>query len=126
MATITKRELVQRVCDEHGQISRSRQRTGTRNPDREEERILTRQEIQEVIQLAVDSITEALANGDTVVIRRFGSFRVRETGAKVGRNPKRPGEEVPIPARATVKFKPASVLKEKVEPLLPQLREQGG
>lgn len=103
MATITKRELVIKISDETG---------------------LRQGAVLDLIQRTLDAITEALANGDTVVIRRFGSFHVRETGAKVGRNPKKPAKDVVIPARATVKFKPANQLKAKVEPLLPRLREE--
>lgn len=46
----------------------------------------------------VDSITEAVSNGDTVVFRNFGTFCPKEVKAKVGRNPKDPGKDVAIPA----------------------------
>ena len=51
---------------------------------------------------------------------------MRQTKAKVGRNPKKPGEDVPIPPRAVVKFKPGKELKEKVAPILPQIMESQG
>lgn len=102
MATITKRELVIRVSDETG---------------------IKQQTVLEVIQRTLDAVSDALASGDTVTVRRFGVFQVRETKPKVGRNPKAPDQEVVIPARATVKFKPANALKAKVEPVLPKLRE---
>ena len=103
MATITKRELVIKLSTETG---------------------LTQQQVFDVIQRTLDSITDALANGDSVVMRKFGIFQVKETKAKIGRNPKDPGRDVMIPPRATVKFKPGKEMKEKVAQVLPKLREQ--
>jgi DNA-binding protein HU-beta/integration host factor subunit alpha len=57
-------------------------------------------------------------------MRNFGTFHVRETKAKIGRNPKNPGKDVPIPARAAVKFKPGKEMKEKVETTLRVIRER--
>ncbi len=91
--TITKRELVNKICAEM-------------NSD------LTQNDVLEVIQKAVDLITEALGNGDRVVLRNFGTFTVKEVKAKIGRNPKNPGKDVPIPARNVVKFKVGKTLKE--------------
>ena len=78
MATITKRELVIKISNETG---------------------LTQQQVFDVIQRTLDSITDSLSNGDTVVMRNFGAFQVKETKAKIGRNPKDPDKDVPIPAR---------------------------
>jgi len=103
MATVTKRELVINISNSTG---------------------LTQQQVFDVIQQTLDSITEALAQGDTVVMRNFGAFQVKETKAKIGRNPKDPGKDVPIPARAVVKFKPGKQMKEKVAGTLPMLRER--
>ena len=91
--TITKRELVNKICAEM-------------NSD------LTQNDVLEVIQKAVDLITEALGNGDRVVLRNFGTFTVKEVKAKIGRNPKNPSKDVPIPARNVVKFKVGKTLKE--------------
>jgi len=66
-----------------------------------------------------------LANGDSVVMRNFGAFQVKETKAKIGRNPKDPGRDMMIPPRATVKFKPGKEMKEKVARVLPKLRVRG-
>ena len=83
------------------------------------------EEFMPILQKALDSITDALANGDSVVMRKFGAFQVKETKAKIGRNPKNPGRDVVIPPRARVKFKPGKEMKEKVAQVLPTLREQG-
>lgn len=102
MATVTKRDLVVRISNETG---------------------LTQQQVFDVVQKTLDAVTSDLAQGNTVVMRNFGTFEVRQTKAKVGRNPKKPGEDVPIPPRAVVKFKPGKELKEKVAPILPQIQE---
>ncbi len=87
---------------------------------------LTQQQVFEVVQKTLDAVTSDLAQGNTVVMRNFGTFEVRQTKAKVGRNPMKPGKDVPIPARAVVKFKPGKELKEKVAPILPQIMESQG
>ena len=55
--------------------------------------------------------------GDRVVIRNFGTFQVKEVKPKVGRNPKNPDQDVPIPARSVVKFKVGKELKDQVAKL---------
>ena len=93
MATITKRELANMVC---AQLDNG----------------CTQADVLEIVQKMVDSITEAIGNGDTVVFRNFGTFCPKEVKAKVGRNPKNPAKDVPIPARSVVKFKVGKTLKE--------------
>ena len=102
MATITKRELVQYVTD---WIEKH-----------------TRQEILDVLQTAIDYVGDRLAKGDEVVLRNFGTFEVRMTRAKKGRNPKQADTEVVIPPRAVVKFKPGKELRERVAQRLPALQ----
>jgi nucleoid DNA-binding protein len=104
MSTITKRDLVVRISNETG---------------------LTQQQVFDVVQKTLDAVTLELAQGNTVVMRNFGTFEVRQTKAKVGRNPKNPGKDVPIPPRAVVKFKPGKEMKEKVARILPVIQQQG-
>ena len=108
MATITKRELAIKITDQ----------LGTKGLE------LTQQDVLEVVQTLIEEITEALAQGDTVVMRNFGAFQVREMKAKIGRNPKNPGKDVLIPARAAVKFKPGKDMKEKVASSLQLIRQR--
>lgn len=103
MVTITKRDLVIKLSNETG---------------------LTQQEVFAVVQGTLDSITEELAKGNSVVMRNFGAFQVREVKGKIGRNPKDPSKDVPIPPRAVVKFKPGKEMKEKVARILPTLQEE--
>lgn len=106
MATITKRELAIKITEQLDRQSIE----------------LTQQDVLVVIQTLIDAITESLAQGDTVVMRNFGAFQVREMKAKIGRNPKKPGKDVIIPARAAVKFKPGKEMKEKVVDTLQVIR----
>jgi DNA-binding protein HU-beta/integration host factor subunit alpha len=108
MATITKRELVIKITD-----NLNAKAIG-----------ITQQDVLEVVQTLIDEITNALSHGDTVVMRNFGAFQVREMKAKIGRNPKDPAKDVPIPARAAVKFKPGKEMKEKVSNTLQVIRER--
>ena len=108
MATITKRELAIKITDQ----------LGIKGIE------LTQQDVLEVVQTLIEQIIETLAQGDTVVMRNFGAFQVREMKAKIGRNPKNPGQDVPIPARAAVKFKPGKEMKEKVAASLQVIRQR--
>ncbi|MEM0897995.1 MAG: HU family DNA-binding protein [Verrucomicrobiota bacterium] len=101
MATVTKRDLQIEISNDTG---------------------MTQQQVLDVVQSLIDKITHSLAKGDEVVLRNFGSFQVRETKQKIGRNPNRPGTDVVIPPRAVVKFKPGKEMKEKVAKLLPSLQ----
>jgi DNA-binding protein HU-beta len=61
-------------------------------------------------QVIADVIAELKING-TAKLKGFGTFTVKETAARVGRNP-RTGEEVQIAAGHKVAFKPTKALKE--------------
>ncbi|MEW6648188.1 MAG: HU family DNA-binding protein [Pseudomonadota bacterium] len=62
------------------------------------------------IDALLDNIKGALADGQKVELRGFGSFERVETAARTGRNPKT-GEPVEIPAGSRVKFKAGKDLK---------------
>ncbi|MEM7394604.1 MAG: HU family DNA-binding protein [Verrucomicrobiota bacterium] len=95
---MTKRDLVVKIADETG---------------------LIQQDVYGVIQKTLDHIMDSLANGDTVELRNFGVFEVRERKQRIGRNPNRPENVVTIPPRKVVKFKPGKVMKQLVtEPSL--------
>ena len=79
--------------------------------------IRDRIEVFDIVQRAVDIISSTLAEGDRVVIRNFGTFQVKEVKPKVGRNPKNPDQDVPIPARSVVKFKVGKESKDQVAKL---------
>ena len=68
---------------------------------------------EEALTVALDLITEALAEGEKVQLVGFGSFEVRERAPRIGRNT-RTKEEVTIPASKAVQFKSGKVLKRAV------------
>jgi nucleoid DNA-binding protein len=98
--TLTKRDLVIRISEETG---------------------LIQTQVFEVIQKTLDHIAEALANGGKVELRNFGVFEVKIRKARVGRNPNKPETDVPIPARAMVKFKAGKDMRAEVLKLPPKL-----
>ena len=96
--TLTKRDLVVRISAETG---------------------LIQTQTFEVVQKTLDYIADALAKGDKVELRNFGVFDVRIRKSRVGRNPKRPGTNVPIPSRTMVKFKAGKEMRAEVLKLTP-------
>lgn len=68
-------------------------------------------EVREVVQLTLDSIAQALAEGRNVELRNFGVFEVQVRKSRVGRNPNKPETDVIIPTRAVIKFKAGKELK---------------
>ena len=67
-----------------------------------------------MLSAATDAVAEALANGDEVRIMGFGSFRVSETKARMGRHP-RTGEPISIAAGKRVTFSPGSGLTDALK-----------
>ena len=61
----------------------------------------------------VDSVADALREGDQVTLVGFGTFTVRERAARSGRNP-RTGETINIPASKVPGFKAGKGLKDAV------------
>ena len=62
----------------------------------------------------VETVEESLKKGEDVSLIGFGSFKVVDTKAKMGRNPKT-GKEIKIPAGKKVKFTVGKVLKDSVK-----------
>lgn len=75
---------------------------------------LTRRETEIVVNSVFDSIKDALARGDKVEIRGFGSFRLRDRRMREARNPKT-GAPVSVPAKKVPFFKAGKELKEFVD-----------
>lgn len=74
---------------------------------------LSRQQAREIFEMTLDEISAALVTGDSVKLRGFGLFSVREKRARVGRNP-RTGQEAPITPRRVLTFKASPVLMERL------------
>jgi len=90
-----------------------------------EETGLNQAQVFEVVQKTLNYITESLAKGDKVELRNFGVFDVKIRKARVGRNPKKPENEVQIPARAMVKFKAGKEMAAEVLKLTPNPKAKG-
>src|ERR1041384_2733860 len=71
---------------------------------------LTRKDSEVIVDTLFESVIKALRTGDKLEVRGFGSFRVRQRNARVGRNPKT-GEKVEVPAKRVPYFKPSKELK---------------
>ena len=90
---MTKRDLIIRISDETG---------------------LIQEDVNAVLQKSLDYIVEAFEKNESVEFRNFGVFEVRERKERVGRNPNQPENDVMIPARRVVKFKPGKVMKQRI------------
>ncbi len=62
----------------------------------------------------LESVTNALADGDKVTLVGFGTFSTSERAARQGRNPQT-GAPIQIAARTVARFKPGSKLADAVK-----------
>ncbi len=74
---------------------------------------LTLQQSKRIYEQTIDLIKNSLAQGQSVEIRGFGKFNVREKNPRIGRNP-RNGQEAEIKKRRVVTFKPSRIFREEV------------
>ncbi len=75
---------------------------------------LNRREARELVDLFFQELEASLAAAEQVKLSGFGNFELRDKKERPGRNPKT-GEEVSIPARRVVTFRPGQKLKARVE-----------
>jgi integration host factor subunit beta len=92
MATITKKELIDRIAE----------RTGNK-----------RVVVKRIVQNFLDEVIGELAQGNRLEFRDFGVFEVKERAPRIAQNPKTM-EKVKVPAKATVKFKVGRMMKVKL------------
>ena len=74
----------------------------------------SKKESEKAVTAVLDSITEALANGDAVQLVGFGTFEVKTRASRKGINP-RTKEEITIDASKLPSFKAGKALKEAVK-----------
>ena len=65
------------------------------------------------VKMILDAMSEALAKGDRIEIRGFGSFSLHYRAPRVGRNPKT-GDKVELTGKYVPHFKPGKELRERV------------
>lgn len=93
MATITKKEIIDRIADREG---------------------CKRVVAKRVIQSFLDEIISELAVGNRLEFRDFGVFETRMRAARQAQNPKTM-DKVHVPSKRTVKFKVGRVMKAKLD-----------
>ena len=92
MATITKKELIDRIADGSGQ-----------------KRVM----VKKVVQQFLDEIVNELGQGNRLEFRDFGVFETKLRKARRAQNPKTL-EPVAVPEKRTVKFKVGRLMKQKL------------
>ncbi len=91
---MTKQEFVGRVASKSG---------------------LSHREAAKAVDAFLDSVTEALKDGEAVSFTGFGKFSTADRKAREGVNPRSPGQKVQIPAARVPKFSAGSALKSAVK-----------
>ncbi len=93
MATVTKRELIERIAATTG---------------------LSRTQVKDALQNFLDEIILEIGKGNRLEFRDFGVFEVKTRAARRAQNPKTL-ERVDVPAKRTVKFKAGRRMRELLE-----------
>ena len=93
MATVTKKELVDRIADASS---------------------VKRVDVKKVVQSFLDNIVVELGQGNRLEFRDFGVFEVKHRAARMAQNPKTL-ERVPVPPKRTVKFKAGHLMKKALD-----------
>jgi integration host factor subunit beta len=93
MATITKKELIERIAE----------RTKMRRTD-----------VKLAVQEFLDQVITELKRGNRLEFRDFGVFEVKSRAARTAQNPKTL-ERVMVPPKRTVKFKVGRLMKESID-----------
>jgi len=93
MATVTKKELCDRIAD-----------------SLKEKRVL----VKDIVQRFIDGVVVELGKGNRLEFRDFGVFEVRTRKPRVAQNP-RTLKPVSVPVTCTVRFKAGRLLKDRVQ-----------
>ncbi len=73
----------------------------------------------QAVETVIEVMRQSLARGDRIELRGFGVFLVKPRKKGIGRNPKRPTEEVQIPPGFTIRFKPGKELRDLTDASAP-------
>ena len=101
MATVTKKELIDRIAE----------RTQAK-----------RVAVKKVIQAFLDEIVAELCRDNRLEFRDFGVFETRTRAARIAQNPKTLAR-VEVPAKRTVKFKMGRLMRENLSTKAPEPAE---
>lgn len=92
MATITKKELIDRISEKQS---------------------CKRVTVKRIVQAFLEEIIDELGNGNRLEFRDFGVFESKIRAARLAQNPKTM-DKVPVPAKRSVKFKVGRVMKDRL------------
>jgi integration host factor subunit beta len=70
-------------------------------------------DVELAVKNALEQMSQALARGERIEIRGFGSFSLHYRPPRMGRNPKT-GSAVALPGKHVPHFKPGKELRERV------------
>lgn len=87
---------------------------------------LTKKQAEAVVESVFESIVASLRSGQKIELRGFGSFKLRQRGARVARNPKLSGVKVMVPPKRVPYFKPGKKLKELINQSLGEVEGEPG
>jgi integration host factor subunit beta len=90
--TVTKRDIVRRVA---------------------ERAAMTQAQTQDVVQLTLEAISEAIVEEERLELRNFGVFEVKDRAPRKARDP-RTGETMDVPARRVVTFRASPVVLDQL------------
>jgi integration host factor subunit beta len=90
---MTKSELIERMASEQTHLSQA--------------------DVELAVRCILEQLSGALAEGERIEIRGFGSFSLHYRPPRMGRNPKT-GEAVALPGKYVPHFKPGKALRERV------------
>jgi integration host factor subunit beta len=77
------------------------------------QQMLTEKDVELAVKALLEQMVDALATGERVEVRGFGSFSLHHRPPRTGRNPKT-GETVEVGSKYVPHFKPGKELKERV------------
>ena len=90
---MTKSELIEKIAEVQSQLSAK--------------------DVELAVKMMLDHMADALADGERIEIRGFGSFSLHFRPPRAGRNPKT-GDSVSLPGKHVPHFKPGKELRERV------------
>jgi len=90
---MTKSEMIERIASVQTQLSAK--------------------DVELAVKMILDHMADALAGGERIEIRGFGSFSLHYREARLGRNPKT-GEKVELAGKFVPHFKPGKELRDRV------------
>ena len=93
MMTLTKKDIVLDIAKETG---------------------VTQVEVKRIVQAVFDRLIQGLKEGQTIELRKFGVFKIKQRAPRRGRNPKT-GQEVPVPSKRVVVFKPGLIMRQDIK-----------